>query len=500
MAIKFGTPTPYDQRTYTDENSLATLGLSEPDKLSMTVTRLMHDDYIGKFSFLAMTEGQGLASTTGKSGEGLNNVEYVYPIMENIQHTMEVVRMNAAYVSPGIANTLFEVVFTTRLCPHQYGMLAPDKQTQVHVHYEPSRVADGWLYRLQLRTADNTAFCGIDNLLVGKRWVIIAPAVAESGSRGNRSSSQGIEWMTNQISFKRYSKEIQGNLANKVVPIIFDGANTTDGKAKTLWINEEMRQFEVWMRQMNNHDLYLSEYNRDVNGQIYLLDPESNKPIPLGAGVREHIVAVGNHDTYGFSLTTTKLKTTVGDIFWGEPDSKAMEIVIHGGQGFLEDFHGAIMNDIANSNFIMPVEMIKAVSGKNGMLSYGAYFNQYKTVTGHTITAIHDLMFDIGLLGELDKANGNLHPRTGYPMSSHTGVFMDYSTYNGSRNIELKYQTGQSYISKVIPGLAPIPKSWGTISQGMAATDVDNARYEVKMSRGINIKNPNRCFILESQL
>jgi len=35
-------------------------------------------------------------------------------------------------------------------------------------------------------------------------------------------------------------------------------------------------------------------------------------------------------------------------------------------------------------------------------------------------------MFDTGLLGELDKKNGNLHPRTGYPMSSHTGVFMDF--------------------------------------------------------------------------
>lgn len=498
MAVRMLSSTQFDSKTYTDENSLVKLMLAEPDKISALVTYLHGEDHTRSFSFLSMTEGQGKMGreNTGKT-KGINNVEYTYPVMESIPHTMRVVRVvGAGY---GIGHSSFGIVFETNWAPAQYGLLAPDKQTQVQIHGEPKAVADGYLYTVQLKTISNTESCDLSNLVAGKSWVITAPNVTESGSRGNRSNVQGPGWVTNQISFKRYSKEIQGNLANKVVPIVFEGNNTTTGEAKTYWINEEMRQFEIWMRQMNNMDSYISTYNRDINGQIFMVDYENNKPIPTGSGVRETIESVGNYDTYGTTLTLQKLKTTVGDVFWGETDSKVMEVVIHAGQGFMEDFHEAVMNDIATQSMFIPVELTNSMNGKDGYLSYGKYFRQYKTITGHIVTVMHDTMFDVGLLGEMDKANGNLHPRTGYPMSSHTGVFMDYSVYGGERNVVLRYQEGQSYIAKVIPGMSPIPSSWGSVPQGVAATDIDNARYEVKMSRGINIKNPYHCFILSAE-
>ena len=500
MSVRVLQSTQYDNQQFTDENSLVKLMLAEPDKISALVTYLHNMDYTKEFSFLAMTEGQGKQGRedTGAT-RGINNVEYTYPTMESITHTMNVVRVITGGLTPGIGHTSFIVVFDNNRAPAQYGLLAPDKRTQVHIHGEPTAVSDGYAYNLQLKTTSAGDSCNLGNLVKNKAWVITAPNTTESGSRGNRSNVQGPGWVTNQISFKRYSKEIQGNLANKVVPIVFDGTNTKTGEAKTYWINEEMRQFEIWMRQMNNHDLYISEYNRDNKGQIFLLDNENGKPIPIGAGVKETIESVGNYDTYGTTLSVQKLKSTVGDVFWGETDSKVMELVIHAGQGFMEDFHEAIMSDISNQSMFIPVEMTNAINGKDGYLAYGKYFRQYKTITGHIVTVIHDLMFDIGLIGELDKANSNLHPRTGYPMSSHTGIFMDYSTYGGERNVKLRYQEGQSYIAKVIPGMSPIPASWGSVPKGLAVTDVDNARYEVKMSRGLNIKNPYHCFILSAE-
>ncbi|MCK5788807.1 MAG: hypothetical protein KAH32_07400 [Chlamydiia bacterium] len=487
----------YNSQGYSDENALARLMLAQPDRISRKLTRLWSEDkYASKFSFLAMTEGQGNVTTT-------NDVQYTWDIMGMMPHTSEVLYFDTAQGNAGQGNSYFKVVFPNNWIIPQYGLLAPDGVTHCYVHGEPvpfdNGTVDGMEYTLEIKTTDPNAYVDVANLATGSVWIMTAPHVEESGSIGNRSNIMAPGKMTNQTSFNRYSKVIQGNLANKVVPIQFDGSETKSGESQSLWINEEQRQFELWMRVMNNHDLYLQEYNRLANGRIVLKGRVTGKTIPIGSGVRETIKDVGNYDTYGYSLPLAKLKNITGEIFWGETDAGVMEIVIHGGTGFGEDLHDAIMREAnaQGAGFMWAVGE-KFVSGDGMHLSYGAKFTQYKTITGHTITFKHDAMFDTGLLGELDKKNGNLHPRTGYPMSSHTGVFMDYSVYEGERNIEVVQMKGQANISGVVKGLAPIHAAWGAVPSNSLANTKDESRYEVKQSRSINIKNAKNCFILQA--
>lgn len=491
--------TMYDSRGYTDENSLAKLMLTSPDKISEKLTYLYGKEQESKFSFLSMTEGQG------EDNGGIvyvNDVQYYWETMGLMPHTGEVVSYDATInTTPGINNTKFKVVFKDNFIIPQYTILAPDGETQCYVHGEPKDVSIGYEYTLEIKTTDPTKYVDLVNLQPGKHWVMLAPKVPESGSKGNRSNIMGTGRWVNQTSFSRYTKTIQGNLANKVTEIAFDGEDTVNGQETRLWINEEQRQFDMWMRTMINHDFYISEYNRNTNGEILLKDTDNGKPIPEGSGVRETIREIGNYDTYGDTLPLSKLKNTVGDIFWGETDRGTMEIVIHGGQGFGEDLHEAIMSDASANGFMQAVGEQFVRSGKDGYLSYGNTFTQYKTVTGHIITFKHDAMFDTGLLAELDIKNGNLHPRTNYPLSSHTGVFLDYSVYNGERNVRAVAMKGQSYIIGILKGLAPIPKAWGTLLDSRAiSTDVDESKYEVKLSKSINIKNPRRCFILKCEI
>lgn len=490
----------FDSRGYTDENALTNLMLSSPDQVSQTLTRLWSEDkFESRFSFLAMTEGQGAIKE-------VNDVQFWWRVMGMMPHTDEVVYFDiATNPTPGIGRSLVKVLFKTRWIIPQYGLMAPDGSTQVYVHGEPEEATiagySGYLYTLELKTLDNAAYIDPSNLMAGSHWIMTAPNVPESGSVGNRSNVMSPGKMYNQVSFKRYTKIIQGNISNKVVPIKFDGVNATGGGEATLWINEEQRQFEVWMRVMNNHDLYISEYNRTVDGRVLLLDQVTGKEIPLAAGVKQQVKDVGNFDTYGLTLPLAKLKNTVGDIFWGETDRGTMEIVIHGGQGFGEDLHEAIMMDAQGygSGFMQAIGD-KWINGKDGYLSYGNTFTQYKTISGHIITFKHDAMFDTGLLGELDRKNGRMHPRTGYPMSSHTGVFIDYSEYGGERNVQLFQMKGQANISGVVKGLTPIPKAWGSVNVAQLANDKDESSYQVKQSRAINIKNARHCFILQSEL
>jgi hypothetical protein len=487
----------YNSQGYTDETALARLMLSQPDRISRKLTRLWAEDkYASKFSFLAMTEGQN-------NVKYINDVQYTWDVMGMMPHTGEVVFNPNTNPQAGVGNSYFKLVFPNNWIIPQYGLLAPDGTTHAYVHGEPVAFDNGTVqgeeYTLELKTTDPTAFVDPALMEVGAVWIMTAPHVEESGSIGNRSNVMAPGKMTNQTSFNRYSKVIQGNLANKVVPIQFDGSETYSGESQSLWINEEQRQFELWMRTMNNHDLYIQEYNRLANGRIILKGRVTGKPVPIGSGVRETIKDVGNYDTYGYTLPLAKLKNITGEVFWGETDAGTMEIVVHGGTGFGEDLHDAIMRDAnAQGAGFMWAVGDKFVSGDGMNLSYGAKFVQYKTVTGHTITFKHDAMFDTGLLGELDIKNGNLHPRTGYPMSSHTGVFMDYSVYGGERNIELVQMKGQSNISGVVKGLSPIPAAWGAVPTNSLATDKDESRYEVKQSRGINLKNAKHCFILQA--
>lgn len=483
------TTTVYNSDQHTDENSLAKMRLAMPD-MDKSLTYLWgKEQFADKFTFLMMTEGQG-------NVEEVNDVQYTWDVMGQIRYHVTVKAYSGGASYPCLGHSPVKVRFTDNWGIKDFGLLGPDGTTQVHIKQEPRKLAENdWEYTLELKTADNTDYIDTTLLAAGSVWVLTAPSVPESGSRGNRSNVQGTGKWTNQISFKRYSKIIEGNLANKVVPIEFatEGGGTTN-----LWINEEMRQFEVFMRTMNNLDLYISKYNRNTNGEIPMKYWENGKPIPESAGVREMIIEVGNYDTYGYNLTLTKLKNTVSQVFWGNTDTGSMEIIIHAGTGFLEDFDTAIKTDGGSNSYYQAIGD-KMVSG-GAYLQYGNYFTQYRHISGHVLTVKHDVMFDVGPLAELDRRNGNLHPRTGYPMSSHTGIFVDYSSYDGKRNVVLKQQKGQAGIAKVIPGLAPIPTSWGSVPKELAVTDKDESRYEVKYSRGINIKNAKHCFILECSL
>ena len=282
---------------------------------------------------------------------------------------------------------------------------------------------------------------GVLSVTAGLYWSMSAPTVSESYSKGNRSNSMSAGKMTSQLEFHRYSKEIAGNLANVVCQYQFKDES---GRVSNLWINEEMRQFNLTMRVMNEERLWVAEYNRNANGEIPLKDRDNGKPIPHTAGMLE-ICRESNYDTYGEYLTLSKIKRTIGDVLSRDTDDGAMTVVLMGGKGFLEDFDEAMKLDAKENGFLTPLGE-KEIQGE-GNLTYGAYFRKYKTVDGHTIVAKHCSYFDKGTIAEAQKQNGMIHPRTGYPLSSHQACFIDFSNYEGNQNVRMVRQKGQIYRS-----------------------------------------------------
>lgn len=479
----------YEDRGYSNEESIAYLQLQKPVEINsfLTYNYGLDDD---RFPLSFMTEGQGAGGVVD-----IDTVQWTWKTMGRYKFTDFVTYFNAAVSKPGLGGTEFEVHFSTHWFIEQHGLIAPDGKTAVRIQKDLGESAYGYGYILKLDTANPEAFVDPALLAKGKYWSLTAPTVSESYSKGNRSNTMGPGKMMSQLEFYRHSKEIAGNLANVITEYEFEGEG---GGKNRLWINEEMRQFNLHMRVLGEERMWMAQYNRLADGTITMKDRDNGKPIPHTAGMLE-ICRESNYDTYGEYLTLNKLKRTVGDVLDRDTDSGKMNIVLMGGKGFLEDFDEAMKMDAKENGFLTPLGD-KEIQGSGDNLEYGAYFRKYKTVDGHTITAKHCSFFDKGTTAEAAKQNGYIHPRTGYPMTSHQACFIDFSSYKGHQNVRQVRQKGQVYKAKVLKGMTDVPASWGVSDSNFIATEIDMSRFEVKGSRGLQVDNSTKMFMLECVL
>ncbi len=480
----------YDDRGYSNEETIAHLMLAKPEEINnvLTYTYGMDDD---RFPLTFLTEGQGNAGVVD-----IATVQWTWKTMGRMKFNDFVLYFNNANTTPGKGGAMFEVEFKTHWLIEQYGLIAPDGITQVRIMKDLGEGPHGgYLYRLKLTNPDPNAYVDPENLKAGKYWSMTAPTISESYSKGNRSNVMGPGKMQSQLEFHRYSKEIAGNISNVVVTYEF---KTKSGGTTNLWINEEMRQHDIQCRIMDEERLWLAEYNRDINGEIHLIDPDNGQPIPHTAGMQQ-ICRESNYDTYGEVLTLNKIERTIGDVLDKDTDTGSMEVVLACGKGFAQDFDMAIRNDARAEGFATPLGD-KMIENFEGGLSYGKYFRRYKTVDGHIITLKHLPFLDNGTVAENAKANGMVHPRSGLPITSHQAFLIDLSTYQGVRNVRKVRQKGQIYKAGVLKGLTDIPASWGAVPTNAISTEIDMSRYEVKNSYGLQVNNATKMFQLKCVL
>lgn len=479
----------FDDRGYSNEESIANLQLQKPVEINAFLTYNYGKDD-DRFPLTFLTEGRGSAGVVD-----VDTVQWTWKTMGRSKFDDFVTYFNTANTKPGVGGSDFEVHFSTHWFIEQYTLTAPDGHTQVRIQRDLGESAHGYGYILRLMSPNPDAFVDLEMLAVGKYWSMGAPLVSESYSKGNRSNTMGPGQMTSQLEFHRYSKEIAGNLANVVTEYEFEGG---DGGKNKLWINEEMRQFNVTMRIANEERLWMAEYNRNANGEVSLKDMDNGKPIPTTAGMLE-ICRESNYDTYGEYLTLNKIKRTVGDVLDRDTDDGTMNIVLMGGKGFIEDFDEAMRMDAKENGFVTPLGD-KMIDGSDAGLAYGKYFRRYKTVDEHTITVKHCSFFDKSTIAETAKKNGMIHPRSGLPITSHQACFIDFSSYNGHQNVRKVRMKGQIYKAKVLKGLTDVPASWGVPETNFISTEIDMSRFEVKDSLGLQVDTATKMFLLQCKL
>ena len=482
--------TEYSSEAVVSSELLYKHGLVDPVVLDNSLTWLYGKDS-DMFPLLTYTQGQGLISEM--KPKELNSSEYTIRTMGRSKNTIEILGVVSQFASLGRGGTLFEIY--TKENPHAYyELISPDGKYHLRVTSEPVKAgANRYKATVQLITADPTY--AISPLSFGSpsHWAISAPSVAASKSNGTASNQIYPGKMISQFRYYRFSYNITGNISNQITTYEIP----TDKGTGKYWLPSDFARWNNQNRAQLEVALWEDEYNRNENGEITTVDPETGEHIPKGPGVKQILKSFGNHDTYS-NLTLGKIKRTMVEVIQNRVDSMSIpEIVVYTGLGGAEQFHNAVLSDSIANQYFTPLGE-KAISGNGNALSYGTYFNQYRTIDGKLFTVKVSNFFDHGPIAEAQRQNGMLY--NGRPLSSYDLISIDHSkTDDNSRNMTLVAESGRVRIEGVYKGLTPIPASWQALASrdGALATRQDIASYEVMGSIGLAWKNPTTGFYLQ---
>lgn len=456
----------------TDENSLASALLTQPDLLSPVITHLSgREDKRFPLSFL--TEGMNRVKT-------INDIEYDYPVIGRLNRAVAVGRTDFTSTDkPGIGRTTFTVAFAERWFVKDYLIESPSSFYQCQVVDDPEMDGSYWIYKLKLFGARETDFVAPSELEAGKMWAQLFAPVTASGSRGNESTWVAPSRMRNQITHIRKSYRYEGNMNNKTVNVELP---LPSGSTR-LWMDFEEFQHMLRWKEENEYSYWYSRYNK-FEGAIQ--DYGANgKVIPVGSGVLEQIP---NYTTYA-NLTASKLKEFVRDALYGASDAQDMNIVLFTGLGGLEQFDSAMKSELSNQTYIKLSDN-KFVSGSGRNLQLGGFFTSYQHIDGHVITVRHLPLLDHGSRA----LKSDRHPVTGLPLESYRMIFLDMSTYDGEPNVQMITQKGREMLRWAVAG-ATIPK--GFDGNALRASDIDGASVHFMKASGINIRRATNCLHAE---
>lgn len=357
-----------------------------------------------QFPLLSLTEGQGISLVRNLLMLVILSING--RLWETYCHFPDCA-FDYAYSNPGKGFMSFKAEFQDNWIPYQYSAITPDGKHMVRMQTDGEQTASGgYIYEMIILGGNPDEFIDLSNFERGKYWGMGAPTIAGELSTGSRSTAESWSEMTNQFGFHRFSKIITGNIANIVTEFELD---YDDGSKGTLWMPYEMRQFEFMRRRLLEEDLWFSAYNRDINGVIHNQEKHSNKPIPRGAGVRDILIAFGNYFEYSF-MTIELIDMILSRIFEvrNDIDLSNKNIVLYTGKGGSKMFQQCIKNEAIGNGYFDKLGS-EEIQSRGGILSYGAYFNQYKHYSGATVSVKVVDLFDSGSRAEMDRKNGRMY-------------------------------------------------------------------------------------------
>ena len=455
----------YNDSQMTDMNSLANALLSKPTELSPIITHLAgKDDKRFPLSFL--TEGAG-------NVQSIDRLEYEYRVATHKLRTRPVAVTNAG-ANLGQGGSTFTLVFPDKRFVFPY-VLVNNKGELARIMKEPQPYVggSGWEYTLQLvNPAASTKLTS--GFTAGDLWAQLYAPVGVDFSRGNASNWQAPGKVRNKITTVRKSYHMSGHAKDYVAEFSLP---TKGGGTTNLWMDYEEYNHMLDFKEECEMYYWYGQKTYDSNGNTFMKD-ENGQPVIVGPGLFEQIV---NTDTYS-TMTETKLKNIIGDLFYQMTDANQKQVTLFTGTGGAREFDEALKSHFAGAvNSFKTGGENRFITGSGRNLGLTGYFTTYEHVDGHVINVVKIPLFDHGPVAQAREK----HPVTGYSLESYRMVFVDQSNYDGQANLSMISKKGREMMRWCVAG-SVVPR--GFAATDTRASDVDGASVHMLKTAGICLR------------
>tara|TARA_X000001382_G_scaffold38110_1_gene25459 strand:+ start:1558 stop:3012 length:1455 start_codon:yes stop_codon:yes gene_type:complete len=455
----------YNDSQMTDMNSLANALMSKPTELSPIITHLAgKDDKRFPLSFL--TEGVG-------NVKSMDRLEYEYRVSTHKRKTRPVATTNSG-ANLGQAGGTFTLEFPDKWFVFPY-VLVNSAGELARIMKEPEAAAGtgNWKYTLQLVNPSTSATLS-SGFTAGDLWAQLYAPVGVDFSRGNASNWETPALVRNKIGTVRKSYHMSGHARDYVVEF---GLPTKGGATTKLWMDYEEYQHMLNFKEECEMFYWYGQKTYNSDGHTFMKD-ENGQPVIVGPGLLEQIV---NKDSYS-TMTETKIKNIIGDLFYGMTDANKKQVTLYTGTGGMREFDEALKNHFTTAAGSWKVGgENRFITGSGRSLGLSGYFTSYEHVDGHSVNVVKLPLFDHGPVAQ---AAGK-HPVTGYSLESYRMVFVDQSNYDGQANLQMLSKKGREMMRWCVAG-SVVPR--GFDGGSARASDVDGASVHMLKTAGIILK------------
>ena len=460
--------TYYNDAQMTDSNSLANALLERPTELSPIITHLAgREDR--KFPLTMLTEGVG-------NTKSIDRWEYEYRVKTHEVNVRPLVA--AASSGDGASGAPFTLTFPDKWFIFPYTLISANG-TQARIMSEPTAAAGGvgYDYSMQLVEPGSTGLSAGD-FESGANWAQMYANVGLDFSRGNASNWSAPGMVRAKIGTVRKSYHFAGNAKDYVAEFSLP---VKGGKTTKLWMDYEEYTHMLKFKEECELMYWYGEKTYDANGITTMLD-ENAQPVITGPGLLQQVV---NKDTYS-TMTETKLKNIIGDLFYGMTDGNDKQVTLFTGTGGMREFDNAMKGYTggfttgAGTPWTINADS-KFITESGRSLGMTGYFTRYDHIDGHSVNVVKHPMFDHGPVADAAKK----HPVTGYSMESYRMVFVDQSNYDGQANVQMINKKGREMMRWAVGG-SVVPRGF---DQGNArASDIDGASVHMLKTAGIVLR------------
>lgn len=382
----------------------------------------------------------------------------------------------------GVARSQFFMIFPEKYFSATSVIVGPRPDDYaLRVVEDPTEVATGWRYRVELVTGDDSLFAPVEDLQSGTRWSEEYGLVEhELSKRGNEVKHAGPLMMENVTSVIRKNYEVPGNMITKGKnhPLAFAFVDQ-DGKVQTRWIDKLGWDFMKQFRWDKARLLIGGKSNKLADGQ-FGNKGESGNTVRSGFGLYEQMDG-GNLKFFNkFSLDS--LTDFAMDISVGKLKEDSRKFVLSTGEYGAYDFHKAASEKASGLRWLEGSHNFKTEGGKV-TLDEGQML-KYVSVNGIEFNIIIDPMKDDRVRNKVDHPAGGL-------ASSRIYDIWDFGTTNGKPNIQKVAVKDNEEFFRYIPGMRDpfSPYNKPTAPQ-TTASSVDGYAVFKQYIGGIMLRNP----------